>query len=699
MEAKVKSRRVRLQALIALLLLVSGLFGPIASAESTKSLLLQDEPTNSFDGHGIDTRDMDLDADPGEDFYQFANGGWLENADVPSNFASFGVFEELNSNVANTLYEIILDLDPEAGSDEERLAELWDQTIDEDARDNAGADPLDPALDRIDDIHSIDDALNYHQDAIFDGVDGLLYLYAGFGFDDSQIYIPCLGGPTLSLPSSDYYLDDSDDMQLVREEWVKATANLLEFIGYDESDALEAADAVLELETAIAGAMTPEADRNDLQTYNNPRTVDELKALVPDLDWDALIASVGWTNVDSLLVDDIKFLEALPAILDEFSSQDFTDLYKVQLIWSAAPYLSEEIGDTAFEFNGPVLSGVEERGAIEDQALSLVAYNFPDTLGQLYVEEAFSPEAKAAIEELVGNLIDAFRIRIQNVTWMSEETKAKAIEKLEAMGIKVGYPDEWQTYEHITIEDTLYETINEINNVALDAGFADLGEPLDRTSWNTPVFEVNAYYSAVNNEIVFPAAILQPPFFDAEADPASNYGAIGFVIGHEITHGFDISGSQFDAQGNVNSWWTDADREAFEALNQQVIDQYSAIEVLPDLYIDGELTVTENVADLGGLQTAYDALQAALDELTPEEAARLPWFFTQEQRFYIAAATVWRGVDREEYVRLLIATDSHSPGEVRAAQPARNMPQFYEAFGIGPDDDEWLPPEERVVIW
>jgi predicted metalloendopeptidase len=488
-------------------------------------------------------------------------------------------------------------------------------------------------------------------------------------------------------------------MQLVREEWIDATADLLTYIGYAEDDAVEAASAVMELETAIAGAMTPETERNDLQTYNNPRTIDQLKDLLPEIDWDGLLDSVGWSGVDSLLVDDIRYMEALPEILDEFGVQDFKDYYNVQLIWAAAPYLSEEIGDTAFDFNGKVLNGVEERSSVEERGLSIVASTFPDALGQLYIEEAFSPEAKAAIEELVHNLIDAFRTRIENVTWMSDETKQKAIEKLDAMGIKVGYPDTWRTYEDIEIRGTLYETLHEVDVASLEQNFADLGEPVDESQWDDPVFEVNAYYSAVHNEIVFPAAILQPPFFDPEADPASNYGGIGWVIGHEITHGFDLSGSQFDADGNVSSWWTDVDRQAFEDLNQRVIDQYGEIEILPDLFINGDLTVTENVADLGGIHTAYDAMQTALAELTPEETAALPWFFTQEQRFFISAATIWRSEDRDEYIRFLAAIDEHSPATVRGVQPLRNMDEFYEAFNIGPDDPEYLPPEERIVIW
>jgi predicted metalloendopeptidase len=686
----VKLRRARCQALFALVLLVCGIAAPLASAQDSSI---------DYDGHGIDVDNMDIDVDPASDFYEFANGGWLDDTEIPPSFPGVGVFDELNSNVGSILFDIVENLDPEPGTDAERVAELYDQALDLDARDDAGIEPIEPALNRIDDIRTISDVLNYQQDAVFDDVDGLFYLYSGFGFEDSSINIACLGGPTLLLPSSDYYLDDSDDMQLVREEWINTTADLLKEIGYSEQDAVEAASAVMELETAIAGAMTPEIDRNDLQTYNNPRTIEELQDLLPEMDWNGLIDSVGWTDVDSLLVDDIKYMEALPGILNEFGVQDFKDYYKVQLIWAAAPYLSEEIGDTAFEFNGKVLSGVEERSTPEERGLTIVASTFPDALGQLYIERAFSPEAKAAIEELVHNLIDAFRTRIENVTWMSEETKQKAIEKLDAMGIKVGYPDTWQTYDDIEIRGTLYETLHEVDVASLEQNFADLGTKVDKTRWDDPVFEVNAYYSAVHNEIVFPAAILQPPFFDPEADPASNYGGIGWVIGHEITHGFDISGSQFDAEGNISSWWTDEDRDAFEALNQKVIDQYSGIEVLPDLNVNGDLTVTENVADLGGIQTAFDAMENTLAAMTPEETASLPWAFTQEQRFFIAAATIWRSVNRDEYVRMLVASDEHSPDIVRADLPLRNMDEFYDAFNIGPDDDEYLPPDERIVIW
>lgn len=695
-----KRRRTRWYALFAVLLTVSAFLAPLATAqESTPVATPALEPNNGGAAHGLEIANMDLGVDPGDDFYEFANGGWLETNEIPSTSASYGVFDALYDEVTAELMDLLSDIDAQPGTDAERVQTLYEQATNVDERAENGVEPLRLALDHISAITTVEDTLAYHEQAIFDGVNGLFSLYSGFGFEDSSINIAWLGGPTLSLPSSDYYLDESEDMGAVRQAWVETTAALLQYVGYSEEDATSAASAVLKLEYAIASVMTPETDRNDLQTYNNPRTIAELTELVPGLDWEAWIAAVGWSDVDTIYVDDIKFLEAVSGILEEFGAETVKDYFTTQLIWAAAPYLSEEIGATWFSFIGPVLSGQAERRPLDERGLTAVKNTFPDALGQLYVAESFSPEAKAAIEDLVDNLIEAFRVRIENVDWMSDETKLKALEKLAAMGVKVGYPDKWETYEDIAVGDSFYGTLNNASVASLEENYAELGQPVDREKWSMPVFEVNAYYDPTNNEIVFPAAILQAPFFDAEADPAANYGGIGFVIGHEITHGFDLSGSQFDAEGNISSWWTDADYEAFAALNQEVVDQYSAIEVLPDLYIDGELTVTENVADLGGLQTANDALEVALSELTPEELADLPWFLTQEQRFFIAAATVWREEATDQYVQYIVASDSHSPGEVRGVQPLRNMDEFYEAFDIDPGDPEYLPPDERIMIW
>ncbi len=682
-----KRTQMRWASLLVIVALMAGIFAPIANA--------QDVPTV----HGIDRNDMNLDVEPGADFYDFSNGGWLAETELPATNPSYGVFDELDDQVTELLLDILADLKPEEGTDSGRVASLFSQATDIETRAAQGVEPLQPSLDNIAAIKTIDDALAYQSQAILDGFPGLFSVYAGPGLVDASVNIAWLGGPTLSLPSRPYYLDPSEDSQAIRDAWVETTAELLGYLGYSDVDAKAAAESTLAFETEVAEAMTPDEERSDIETYNSPRTIAELTEILPGMDWEAYLASLGLTDTDTLYVDDIRYLNALGGILEGKDPQVLKDLFTVQLIWAASPYLSEEIGDVAFSFNGPVLNGVDERRPIEERALYSVEATFPDALGQLYVAEAFSPEAKTAIEELVGNLIDAFRIRIEHSSWMSDATKLKAIEKLEKMRVKVGYPDTWETYEDVAIGDSYAETLNNASIAAIKDNLKDVGQPVDKDAWGMAVFEINAYYNPLGNEIVFPAAILQAPFFDPEADPASNYGGIGYVIGHEITHGFDLSGSQFDGDGNYVSWWTDADLEAFQALNDEVIAQYSAIEAAPGLMVNGELSIGENVADMGGLQTAFDAMHADLAGLSDEELAALPWFLTPDQRFFVSAATVWRAKATEEFTQLIVASDEHAPSFIRAVQPARNMDGFYAAFGINESDAEYLAPDERIVIW
>jgi putative endopeptidase len=348
--------------------------------------------------------------------------------------------------------------------------------------------------------------------------------------------------------------------------------------------------------------------------------------------------------------------------------------------------------EIADEFNS-LLSGIDSEPDVLSSAFFATLTAFPDVFGQEYVDRTFSPEAKAEIEALVDHLIEAFRLRIENNEWMSEETKAKAIEKLDLMTVLVGYPDQWTSYENVTIGDSVYETMQNIYTLTNTRTLGEVGGPIDRTEWPMSAFEVNAAYVPTQNAIVFPAGVLQSPFFDPTADLAFNYGGIGAVIGHEITHAFDISGSQFDGYGNLVEWWTPEDFDAFSELNAQVIAQYEEIEALPDLFVNGELTITENVADMGGIQVAYDGLVMALND------AGTPITESDQQRFFIAWAQVWRRVTTPEFTRLLVTTDEHAPGEVRAVQPLRNMDQFFETFDITEGDDEYLDPDDRVVIW
>lgn len=426
------------------------------------------------------------------------------------------------------------------------------------------------------------------------------------------------------------------------------------------------------------------------------------------------------------LSTEAKYLAALATIVRETPLATIKDALTLQLLWSHRIYLDDEIQTISFDFRGRVLAGTEQLPPIEERVLQDVNDWMGEALGQLYVAAHFPPEAKAEIEALVQELIAAFKARLEQNPWLSATAKAEALDKLSKMIVKVGYPDTWRSYDEVAIQDSYAGSVRSALRADYWRMLARVGEPVDKTEWFVPPQVVNAFYDPADNSINFPAGILQPPFFDYQGDAAANFGAIGFVIGHEITHGYDLQGSQFDADGNLNDWYTLQDHERFDALNQRVVEQYGAVEVLPGLFVDGQITVTENVADLGGLQMAYDALQNSLygqgvaatpgaspiaDVLASPIATPIgsPMAspvavvdladLTPEQRFFISAATVWRGKIRDEFMTTLVKTDVHAPVQVRATLPLENMDAYIEAFNIQPGDPMYLPPEERVVVW
>jgi predicted metalloendopeptidase len=432
------------------------------------------------------------------------------------------------------------------------------------------------------------------------------------------------------------------------------------------------------------------------------------------MDWPAYLRAHGIDGVETIIVTDLGYLESLHGLIEATPLETLQHYYTLEVMWSYAPYLSSGIDGISFAFWGTFLEGIMERRPLEEETLDQVNATVPDAVGRLYVESHFPPEAKEEITALVDAEIAAFRIRLQNNPWMTDETRELAIRKLDAMNVKVGYPDTWETYGNVEIGDSFAGSMQSAYEAALRDKFAAASEPVDREAWDIAVQEVNAYYNPLANEIVFPAAILQAPFFTAGGDPAANFGGIGMVIGHELTHGFDLTGSQFDADGNLVNWWVDEDLERFRQLNQAVADQYSAVEVLPGLSINGQLTVGENVADLGGVQIAYDALMIYLSEqgaaATPAASPPgTPWAspvaglsfedLTDEQRFFVSVATVWRMEIRDESLRLQVLTDTHAPAVARAIMPIQNMDAFHEAFDIQPGDPMYLVPENRIVIW
>jgi predicted metalloendopeptidase len=650
--------------------------------------------------HGINLADMDLSVDPDANFYRFANGGWLDRTTIPEDEGAYGVFNELDDRTREQLLSLMGSLaeggDLQEGSDEWKAVELYAQGMDLAARNAQGVDPIRPLLARIDQIADLDGFHEFQQTAELSWLTGLFYTFVIPDLTDSSVYAAYLSGPWLGLPNRDYYLEDDAANLAVREAYVAVCADLLGFAGYEDAKAQEAAQAVYDLEYDLAAVTLTREEQQNFSLYNNPRTLAELAALYPLMDWDAYMAELGLTGVERLTVTELRYMEALAGIVGAVPVDVLKDYVKLEVMWSFADFLSEDIGAVAFAFQGGVLGGVEEQRPLEERTLDQVSGMLGEAIGKLYVAEYFPPEAKAQITALVDALLEAFGDRLERATWMSPETKAKAQEKLARIGVKVGYPDTWRDYGAVEIGPSYMESF--LSAVIADTRrFLDrVGKPVDKNEWSVPPQVVNAFYDPLANDITFPAAILQPPFFDYQADPASNFGAVGFVIGHEITHGFDLQGSQFDAEGNLANWWTEEDNARFQALNDLVAEQYAAIEVLPDLYIDGQITVTENVADMGGIRVAYEAME---NYLARSGRPRNIDGFTQEQRFFIAAATVWREKIRDELLTTLVKVDVHSPARVRGTQPLFNSDAFFAVFDVRPGDRMWLPPEERVTIW
>ncbi len=644
---------------------------------------------------------MDTSVSPADDFYRYATGAWRDKTVIPADEAAYGVGDEVRDLTIEQLLGLLNDLSasdslPE-GSDEWKAVQLFQQGLDYDTRNAQGIEPIADDLARIDAITTMGELYAFLREGVLTShASGLYGVSPGVDLEDSSVYTLWYGGPSLGLPNRDYYWKNDEVNEPIRQAYRDTSAKLLGFVGYSAEDAADAAQRVYDFEKRLAEPLlSPEAG-NDPANYYHPRPIGDLAKANPDFDWPAFLEILGIADQEIVVISQEAYLDAVDNIVNSTDLQTIKDYLVLQILWNTASALTKEMDDTAFSFYGTALYGVEEQSPDEEQALGAVNGNLGFALGKLYVDEYFPPEAKAQIEELVARMKDATRARIEQLDWMSPETKEAALAKLDTMRVKVGYPDAWRTYENVTIGDSYADSLLSANIAEYQRDLARINEPVDRDEWHMLPQTVNAYYSPTNNEIVFPAAILQPPYFDYQADPAYNYGAIGGTIGHEITHAFDQSGSRFDANGNLVNWWTPEDDERFTALTDRVVEQYGQIEVRPGLFVNGELTIGENIADMGGMQIAYDALQAELEE---EGDPGLIEGLTQDQRFFLSHAFRWAETARPEFLATLIGTDSHAPAEVRAVEPSRNMEEYFTAFGIEPDDPMWLAPEDRIVIW
>jgi predicted metalloendopeptidase len=648
---------------------------------------------------GIDLEYVDGSVRPQDDVYQYLNGKWLRSFELPSDKGAVGSFTAIEDATQEQLRGIVEGLDQTASGDADpdakKLADLYASFMNEEQIEALGMRPLQAefaAIDAIRDLNGIS-SLIAHMNAIGAGAPYGL----GINLDarDSTQYAVTLFQSGLGLPDRDYYLKDDAKLKDARTGYRVHIEKMLAMAG--EAKAAAGADAILDLETSLAKIQwTRVEERDPIKTYNKT-AISELPVLMPGYDWPRFVHSAGFEGkVDAVIVTEPSYFKALAKVMTGTPLPVWKTYFKWRVLSASAPYLSKAFVDERFAFTGGILRGVPQNQPRWKRGLVLLDGSLGEALGKLYVAKYFPPQNKARMQLLVQNLLEAYRRDIDTLDWMSAETKVGAQAKLAKLSPKIGYPDRWRDYSALKVSrDDLRGNVVRANEFEYRRNLAKLGKPVDRGEWRMRPQTVNASYNPTSNEITFPAAILQPPFFDATADDAANYGGIGAVIGHEMSHGFDDRGSQFDADGNLHDWFTKADHDKFAEKTKALVAQYNAYEPVPDYHLNGALTLGENIADNSGLAIAYKAYRISL---AGHEAPVIDGF-TGDQRLYLGWAQVWRGKVREAEAIQRIKTDPHSPPAVRGTAPLRNQAGFYAAFGVKPGDKMYLPPEQRVNIW
>lgn len=658
------------------------------------------------ESRGINLAYMDTTVSPKDDFFRYVNGKWVDSTEIPDEYTTWGSFNELRKNTDAQALALLekASNDPnlDASSDQAKAVFLYKSIMDTVARNEKGVQPLKPYLDKIDAIQNKEDLQDFLTEMQQYGGAGFFSFTVRADAKDSNANAAYIYPSGLGLPDRDFYVADDSDSKEIREKYKSHITRMLQYLGDSQEEAAKNAEKILAFETSLAKPQMDKVERRDARKTYNPMSVSELQKQVPAINWNEYFSEIGAENVETIIVSQPKYMQSLQNTFSGKNVEDWKTYLRWTLFNNATGSLSTDIERANWEFYSQTLRGAKEQRPLKERALGTVNETLGEALGKLYVEENFPPEAKQKAREMIANIIKAYEVRINNLSWMSDSTKVKAVEKLGTTTIKVGYPDEWKDYSELEIaspndkEGSYFQNLMNARKWRMDETMAKLGEPVDKTEWFMAPQTVNAYYNPSYNEIVFPAAILQPPFYDYKADAAVNYGGIGAVIGHEISHGFDDSGSRFDAQGNLNNWWTEGDLTQFEKLGGALADQYSAIEVLDSVYINGKFTLGENIGDLGGVNAAYDGLQIHLKE--NGNPGKIDGF-TPEQRFFLSWATVWRTKMRDEALKNLVKTDPHSPGMYRAYVPLQNIQAFYDAFDVKEGDKMYVKPENRVLIW
>ncbi len=663
------------------------------------ALTMTTNSINAEEAKGVDRANLDETVSPGADFYDYACGGWMKNNPLPAQYSRFGTFDQLAENSreqVKTLVQHLSEANHPQGSIGQKVSDLYEMGMDSVRLNNEGATALQADIEKIENMKRADliGIVSWLHNGIASPFFSTGVMADLKNADLNIMYVAQISG---GLGDRDYYLENDDNTVNIRNEYVKYIEKIFTFSGYKKKQAQKAAKNVLKIETALANAaMTREESRNYAIQYNI-RTIDQLKADYPNIDWVAYFTGIGLPNIDQVCLMQPKFLAEVNNLMGSLSDREIKDYLLCKYISSASSYLSDDYVQANFDMFSRTMSGKKEMQPRWKRALSVPDGMLGEAVGQLYVEKYFPAESKERMLKLVGNLKKALAEHIASLTWMSDQTKVNALVKLNSFTVKIGYPDKWKDYSGVTIDTnkTYWENVKGVSLFLAQDNYQRWNKPVDRDEWGMTPQTVNAYYNPTTNEICFPAAILQPPYFDMNNDDASNYGAIGVVIGHEMTHGFDDQGRNFDQNGNMTDWWTAEDAEKFKGLADKLAAQFDAIVVADDVHANGQFTLGENIADQGGLRVAYTAFKKTEQGKNGQPIDG----FTPEQRFYLAYANVWAANITKEEILRRTKIDPHSLGRYRVNATLRNIDTFFDAFGIKDGDKMFLPAAERVVIW
>jgi putative endopeptidase len=670
----------------------------VAAAISLTAFVIETPPSSAS---GIDIHNMDKTVKPTDDFFLFVNGNWIKNNPIPASESSWGSFKELHEKNTQRLRTLLKeasdDKNAQPGSNTQKIRDFYNMATDSVKLNKDRYTPLNAEFERIGKIANTTDLMKEVAHLHTIGIQPMFTLYVDQDPKISTEYITQFYQGGIGLPDRDYYTNNDDRTLGIQKAYLQHLENMFKLLGDQPEDAKKNAKTVFDIETNLAKASMTQIELRDPQSQYNKKTIEELNTLAPELQMNAYFEGVNIKGINNVIVGQPKFFEELNRGMKAVSIADWKTYLRWNLISQTANKLSDDFVNESFKFYGNTLVGIPTLKARWKRALEATDGSLGDALGQLFVKKYFTEDSKKRVNEMVDNLVAAYRVRINSRDWMSEATKKQAQLKLDKVIRKLGYPDKWKDYSTLDIKtDSYVANVLRANNYTFKEMTGRLGKPIDKQLWGMTAPTINAYYNPTINEIVFPAGIMQPVFFNPDADDAVNYGSMGAVIGHELTHGFDDQGAQYDADGNLKNWWTKEDMDRFKAKTDVLVKQFDSYVAIDDVHVKGALTLGENIADLGGLTIAYYAYKKSLEG--KPVPAKIDGF-TGEQRFFISWAQAWRVNMRPAFLKNMIQTNPHSPGNFRANAAPSNMQEFYDAFGVKPGDKMYRPKEERAEIW